>query len=144
MPEGSFYLISIPNFFRSLEMVSFFNSKEADSARKSNTPLFSLKSPNSPLAFLEVEELKHLSSISLTSTLESVLTKDLVRFSISCFCLPTSRYISSFLFSINHSISPVLYFCVWIMFCCWVSMARVLNSFSLSSTTRCSSLSLAA
>ena len=79
-PAPSFSFTSMPNFFRSLAMLSFLTSRAADSPRKSRTPLFSLKSPSSPLGFLEVEELKHLSSISLTSTLDSLLTKDLVLF----------------------------------------------------------------
>jgi hypothetical protein len=69
-PEGSFSFIYIPNFFKSFEIESFFRSKEADSAKKSKTPLFSLNYPSSPFAFFEVEELKHFSSISLTSTFD--------------------------------------------------------------------------
>ena len=66
IPPISFSLISIPNFFRSFAIDSFFKSKAADSVKNYKTPLLSPKSPNSPLAFLEVEELKHFSSISRT------------------------------------------------------------------------------
>ena len=97
-PDPSFSLSSIPNFLRSVAMESFLRSRAADSARKSRTPLLSARSPKSPLGFLEVEELKHLSSISLTSTLDSLLAKERVLFSISSFWRPTSRSISSFRF----------------------------------------------
>jgi hypothetical protein len=76
----------MPNFFRSFAIDYFFNSKLQLSAKKSNTPLFSTRSPSSPFAFLEVEELKHLSSISRTSILESLLINDLVLFYICSFC----------------------------------------------------------
>ena len=84
-PDPYFYFGSIPNFFKSLSTDSFLSIRDADSARKSRTPLLSLNSPYYPLGFREVEELKHLSSIYLTSTLDSLLAKERVRFSISSF-----------------------------------------------------------
>jgi len=39
-PTISFYLISMPNFFKSLTIESFFKRSEALSAKKSRTPLF--------------------------------------------------------------------------------------------------------
>ena len=140
--EGSFSLISSPSFFRSFAIFSFLNNREQLSAKNYNTPLFSIKSP-SALFFFEVEELKHLSWIYLTSIFESLYAIDLVFFSIYYFCLSTYFWISCFLLSISHSISPVLYFwlCTW--FFCFSIIAFVRNSFSFKSTTRWSSRSLA-
>jgi hypothetical protein len=63
--EGSFSRISKPSFLRSFEILYFLNRREQLSAKNSNTPLFSIKSP-SALFFFEVDELKHFSCISLT------------------------------------------------------------------------------
>lgn len=140
--DGSFSLISKPNFFRSLAMDYFLKSKEQLSAKNSKIPLFSMKSP-SALFFLDVEELKHFNWISLTSIFDSFWMIDLVFFSMSYLCLSTSFWISCFLLSISHSMRPVLYFWWWIWFLCFSSSVLVLNYFYLSSTTRWSYLSLA-
>lgn len=61
-------------------MVSFFSKSDADSAKKSRTPLFSLSYPSYPFAFLDVEELKHFNYIYRTYTFDYVLIKDFVLF----------------------------------------------------------------
>ena len=134
--DGYFYLSSSPSFLRSWAMFSFLKRREQLSARNSSTPLFSIKSPSARF-FLDVEELKHFSWISLTSTFDSLYAIDLVFFSISSLCFSTYFWIYCFLLSISHSISPVLYFWLWTWFLCFSIMALVRNYFSFKSTTRC-------
>ena len=66
----SIFVAIISCFLRSVAIDSFFKRRAADSLKNYKTPLLSPRSPNYPLTFLEVEELKHLSSIYLTSTLD--------------------------------------------------------------------------
>ena len=89
----SFYLIYIPNFFKSLAIVYLLNNNEQLSVKNSITPLLSIKSPYSPLFFLLVDELKHLSYISFTSIFWSVFCSLWVFFYNSDLWRSTSLWI---------------------------------------------------